>query len=139
MADDMAQLAELERLEEQQRSQEAKLRELATTQVQHGVKLDQHGTKLDQIITAVTRYDARPAFDLQKTTSMIRDVFVVGSALSGLAVWLILTLTAADTRLAENEQKHQAWKIDLLMQFTGLTAARSNAVAKGDLLSGTKP
>jgi len=55
----------------------------------------QHGSKLDQIVTAVTRYDSRPVFDIQKTVSMVRDVFAICAVIASLSVWLVLTLTSS--------------------------------------------
>lgn len=74
----------------------------------------EHGDKLDRIMTAVTRYDASPKFDLQKNVSMIRDLVVMASVIASLAVWLVLTLTAANDRVTELKLQQQAEKIEWL-------------------------
>lgn len=65
-----------------------------------------HGGKLDQIITAVNTFSGRPIFDVHKVISSVRDVIVIAGAASTLAVWFVLTLTAADQKSTQLELKH---------------------------------
>ncbi len=64
-----------------------------------------HGSKLDQIITAVSAFSHRPVFDVHKMISSVRDVVVVGGAFCTLAVWFVLTLTAAQQTATTLEMK----------------------------------
>ncbi len=65
-----------------------------------------HGSKLDQIITAVNTFSGRPVFDIHKVISSVRDVIVIAGAASSLAVWFVLTLTAAENRATALELAH---------------------------------
>lgn len=65
-----------------------------------------HGSKLDQIILAVNTFSGRPIFDLHKVVSSVRDVIVICGAASTLAVWFVLTLTAANDKATALELSH---------------------------------
>jgi hypothetical protein len=71
-----------------------------------------HGDKLDRIVVAVTRYDALPKSDFSKNVSMARDLVVMGSVLASLAVWLVITLTAANDRVTDLRLQVVSEKID---------------------------
>lgn len=74
-----------------------------------------HGTKLDQIVQAVTTYGARPVFDAHRTVSLVRDVVVMASVFSSLAVWLVLTLTSANDKVTETRLMYQERQIHELV------------------------
>lgn len=67
----------------------------------------QHSTKLDQIFTAVTKAEGRPVFDIWRAVSSLRDVVLLAGSVGTLAVWLVLTLTAANTRVTEERLAFQ--------------------------------
>ena len=92
-----------------------RLEKLETHAVQTSSRLDHiertqvhHGNKLDQIVTAVTRAEGKPVFEIAKTVSMVRDLFAIGAILASLSIWLVLTLTAANDRVTELQIKYQA-------------------------------
>lgn len=67
----------------------------------------QHSAKLDQIFTAVTKAEGRPVFDIWRAVSSLRDVVLLAGSVGTLAVWLVLTLTAANTRVTEERLAFQ--------------------------------
>lgn len=90
-----------------------------------------HGEKLDQIVTAVTRYDARPVFDFHTWVKTIGVLIGMGSVFGGLAVWLVLTLTAADARVTEVKLHYAEIRLqetrDLLRELANVTTVRKSA------------
>jgi hypothetical protein len=85
---------------------ESRLDGIERTQVDHGVKLE-------RIVTAVTQFDSRPKFDVHKILSSVRDLVVVASVFSTLAVWFVLTLTASNDKAVELSIKHEAERVEL--------------------------
>ena len=80
-----------------------------------------HGGKLDEIIRAVTVQGAVPRFNFHewaRTLGMLTGlVFMGGTIISGLAMWLVLTLTAADTRATDIRLSYAERKLDAVVQM----------------------
>ncbi len=80
-----------------------------------------HGGKLDEIIRHVSVQQATPRFNFHewaRTLGMIIGLtFTGGSIISGLAVWLVLTLTAADTRVTDVRLSYAERKLDAVVQM----------------------
>jgi uncharacterized coiled-coil protein SlyX len=93
--------ARLAALEEHGRHTEKQLGELShqvrnLAQVQAG-----QTAKLDRIADAVSRQEYAPRFDFQRSVQTVRDLFVISGTLGALAIWLVVTLTAATDQVTE--------------------------------------
>src|SRR6185436_1993469 len=76
-----------------------------------------HGSKLDQIISAVNTFSGRPVFDVHKVITSLAAITVVVGAASTLAVWFVLTLTAAENRTTALEIAHMKAMHNLEISF----------------------
>jgi hypothetical protein len=99
--------ARLETLEDHAIKTEGRLTVIESTQ-------RSHGDKLDRIVEAVTTYGARPVFNLSGAISMVRDIFAIASVIGGLAVWFVLTMTAANDRISQIEIAHMRERVATL-------------------------
>lgn len=108
--------------------QETRLDSIEKVQSSHGGRLEaiektqmSHGGKLDEIIRHVTVQQATPKFNFHewaRTIGMLLGLtFTGGSIISGLAVWLVLTLTAADTRVTDVRLSYNERKLDAIIQM----------------------
>ena len=89
----------LEKLEDHASKTEGRLGTIERTQTDHGIKLDDIGRSLATISTALTRYDARPVFNLSGFISTCRDVFAIMAVCAGFALWYVTTLTATQDKV----------------------------------------
>jgi hypothetical protein len=108
---------------------EGRLGVIERTQLDQGRVQIEHGDKLDRIMTAVTRYDARPIFNIHewvRTAGVVIGLsLTAGGIFSSLAVWLVLTLTAANDRVQEVELRYTKERLtetrDLLRELAQVT------------------
>jgi hypothetical protein len=89
----------LDKLEDQAIRTNGRLDAIEATQASHGAKLDGIGASLNNLAHSLVKYDSRPQFDLAKTVSVVRDTFAILAVLGSLAVWFVLTMTAANNQL----------------------------------------
>lgn len=89
---------------------EGRLDRIDDTLRAHGAQMGQLDGKMDQIITAVTRSEAsqREPFDIHAWVRTVGVLFTCASILAGLALWFVITVTAADTKVQAKETERIA-------------------------------